>query len=57
MILFKVSSSQPHALLAGKNGQSMSIDSSGTFKGIVSDTLRMRTKKKNRIKKKFFYLV
>lgn len=50
MILFKVSSSQPYALLAGKHGQSMRIDSSCTFKGIVSNTLSRKTK--NRIKKK-----
>lgn len=48
MILFKVSSSQPDTLLAGEHGQSMRIDSSCTFKGIVGNTLRMKTKKKKK---------
>ena len=49
MILFKVCSSQPDTLLAGKHGQSMRIDSSCTFKCIVSDTLWDKDREMQRV--------
>jgi len=54
MILFEVSSSQPDALLAGKHRQSMRIDSSCTFKGIVGNTLGMKTNEKTELKRNTF---